>query len=180
MYLFAYLFAQLLKWTNYAPNILPVLPYGLFPDVSAVFARLEEMESVNAGLQWQLEALQQELDALSSSSESPDLSHTVVQTAVTDENATVTTCSSVNGEKSPTTETEFQRNETSQHAADIGVPVVPGVDERALLEGDNPTEQGKAPSNESPAKQTTADRMNSPVEATKYCFNLPNVYLRVL
>jgi len=110
--------------------------------VSAVFARLEEMESVNAGLQRQLEALQQQLDELSSSSESPDLQHTFVQTEVTGENASMTSYRSVNGTTSSITESGLHRNKTSQHAADIGVPVVPGVNERALLEGDNPTELG--------------------------------------
>ena len=160
--------------------ILSVLPYGLFPDVSAVFARLEEMESVNAGLQRQLEALQQQLDELSSSSESPDLPHTFVQTEVTGENVSMTSYRSVNGTTSSITESGLHRNKTSQHVADIVVPVVPGVNERALLEGDNPTEQGKAHSNESSSKQTTDNRMSSPVEATKYCFDLSNFYLRVL
>ena len=146
---------------NILQDILPVLPHGLFPDVSTVFARLEEMESVNAGLQRQLEALHHQLDALSPSSESPDLSHTFVQTAVTGGNAMVTTCSSVNGETSSTMKTWLHKNENS---------VVPGVDERALLEGDNPADQGKVYSSGSSTKHKTHDRMSLPKEKTKYIF----------
>jgi len=155
---------------NILQDILPFLPHGLFPDVSTVFARLEEMESVNAGLQRQLEALHHQLDALSPSSESPDLSHTFVQTAVTGGNAMVTTCSSVNGETSSTMKTWLHKNENSRHAADIVVPVIPGVDERALLEGVNPTDQGKAYSTGSSTKHKTHDRMSLPKEMTKYIF----------